>query len=148
MSVDRRVTEDVLQTLEDGRDGFEHAAKCLDDSDRPDLASTMRGFAMQRGEFIAELTTLAAAYGDDVDEDGSALAAVHRMWMSLKDSVTGAEPDGILDVAEQGEDHAVAEYEKALEQDISPDLRTTLQRQLAGVRMAHDEVRALRNAQS
>ncbi|MGH8925682.1 MAG: hypothetical protein ACRDWA_13755 [Acidimicrobiia bacterium] len=39
--------------------------------------------------------------------------------MAVKDAVTGSDPGAVLDVAEQGEEHAVAEYERAMEEEIS-----------------------------
>ncbi len=147
MSVDRKVTKDLIETLEDGRKGFSDAADKLADSNRADLAPKFRELAEQRAGFSAELETMAAAYGDDIDEGGSALAAVHRGWMALKDAIAGSDPDGVLDAAEQGEDHALSEYDKALENtEISPNLREVLTRQQAAVRAAHDEVKRLRDA--
>lgn len=146
MSTDRRVTKDLIETLEDGKQGFAQAADQLTDSDRPELSTTMRHYADQRARFSTELELLAATYGDDIDEDGSAAAAVHRGWMVVKDALTGSDPEGVLDAAEQGEDHAVSEYQNALEQDISPKLRSVVERQLAEIRSAHDEVKQLRNA--
>lgn len=146
MSVDAKVTKDLMQTLADGRDGFEHAAERLKD-DRPDLGAKMREFSEQRASFHGELESMAARYGDDIDEEGSTAAAAHRGWMSLKDAITGSDAEGVLDAAEQGEDHAVAEYEKALEQDdLSSELRTVVERQSTAVRETHDTVRALRDA--
>ncbi len=52
----------------------------------------------------------------------------------------------MLDAAEMGEDHAIKEYDKALDADISPGLRTVVQRQATEVKAAHDKVRALRDA--
>lgn len=147
MSVDRRITQDIIQTLEDGRKGFGEAAEKLADSNRSDLAPKFRELAEQRAGFSAELETMAASYGDDIDEEGSALAAVHRGWMALKDALAGSDPDGVLDVAEQGEDHALSEYEKALgNSEISAGLREVLQRQRTDVQAAHDEVKRLRDA--
>ena len=146
MSTDSRVTKDLMQTLEDGKDGFTRAADKLAESDRPDLSTKMRAYADQRAAFSTELETLAATYGDDIDESGSVAGAIHRGWMSVKDAISGSDPDGVLDAAEQGEDHAVSEYEDALGKDISPELREVVQRQFTGVKQAHDEVRALRDA--
>jgi uncharacterized protein (TIGR02284 family) len=147
MSTDKKVTKDLMQTLEDGRKGFAEAADKLTETDRPEIASTFRTLSAQRNTFYAELEQLAANYGDDdLDESGSLAAAVHRGWMSLKDALTGSDPKGVLDVSEQGEDHAVKEYEKALDEDISPDLRNVVQRQFADVKAAHDQVRGLRDA--
>ena len=72
---------------------------------------------------------MAKAYGDQIDKSGSVAAALHRGWMSLKDAVTKSDTKAILEVAKQGEDHAVTEYEKALGEDISDGLRIVLQRQ-------------------
>ena len=146
MSNDRKVTKDLIETLEDGRKGFNDAADKLADTNRADLAPKFRELAEQRAGFSAELETMAAAYGDDIDEDGSVLAAAHRGWMSLKDALAGSDPDGVLDAAEQGEDHAVAEYQKALDEDISENLRQTIQRQFTSIQSAHDEVKRLRDA--
>lgn len=148
MSNDRKVTTDLIQTLEDGKKGFTDAADKLADTNRADLAPKFRELAEERAKFSAELETMAAAYGDDIDEDGSVLAAAHRGWMSLKDALSGSDPDGVLDAAEQGEDHAVSEYEKALEADISENLRQTIQRQFVAVKAAHDDVKRLRDLAS
>lgn len=149
MSVDKRVTKDLMETLADGRDGFEKAAERLADTDRSDLVETMREFSAQRATMHQELGSLAAHYGDDIDEEGSLAATLHRGWMAVKDTLAGSkDAEGVLDVAEQGEDHAVAEYKDALEKDISPDLRAVVERQAAAIQAAHDKVRALRDAAS
>lgn len=146
MSTDAKVTKDLMQTLEDGRKGFADAAGKLADTDRADLAPRFNDFSEQRASMYAELDVLAAAYGDDLEESGSAAAALHRGWMSLKDALAGSSADGVLDVAEQGEDHAVSEYNKALEKDLSPDLANVVRRQLVDVTATHDEVKRLRDA--
>ena len=119
MSTDEKVTKDIVQTLEDGKEGFASAADKLADSDSPEMAASFRGFSEQRATFASELRALADAYGDDAAESGSIAGAVHRGWMSLKDALTGSDPKGVVKAAEQGERHAVDEYEKALGEDIS-----------------------------
>jgi uncharacterized protein (TIGR02284 family) len=146
MSVDEKITRDLVQTLEDGKDGFAKGAEKLESED-PGAAVTFRQYSQQRRQFAEELRGLAAEYGDQVDDDGSVAAAVHRGWMTLKDAVTGASPSGVLDAAEQGEDHAVREYENALgEPGMSARLREVVQRQAVEVKVAHDTVRAMRDA--
>ncbi len=146
MSTDAAVTKDLIETLEDGTDGFAQGATKLADSDRPQLATTFQQLSAQRAQFSAELRELARDYGDELHESGSMTAALHRGWMGLKDALSGSSPSGVLDAAEQGEDHAIKEYEKALEQELSPTLRTVVQRQFADVRAAHGQVRALRDS--
>ena len=146
MSTDAAVTKDLIQTLEDGRDGFAKGADKLEGDDAAEVAATFRELSARRGEMSDELQELAKDYGDDIEESGTVAAAIHRGWMSLKDVVAGSDPKGVLDVAEQGEDHAVKELEKARDADISAGLRTVVERQLEEVRNAHDRVKALRDA--
>jgi uncharacterized protein (TIGR02284 family) len=49
----------------------------------------------------------------------------------------------VLNAAETGEDHAVGEYEKALDAEISTGLRDVLDRQYREVKAARDDVRSL-----
>ena len=146
MSTDARVTKDLMETLKDGEEGFASAADMLADTDWSDLAVEFREFPQQRGNLYRELESLAASYGDDIDESGSVAGNVHRAWMSVKDTLSGDDPEGVLEAAEQGEDHAVSEYEDALKEDISDGLRTVVERQFGEVKRTHDRVRDLRDA--
>jgi uncharacterized protein (TIGR02284 family) len=147
MSTDQQVTKDLIETLEDGKNGFATAAEKLAESDRAQVVSRFHEFSKQRGQFAAELRSMASDHGDEIKESGSVGAALHRGWMTIKDAVTGSDAGAILDVAEQGEDHAVSEYERALDnEEISIDLRNVIQRQYVSVKAAHDEVRALRDS--
>jgi uncharacterized protein (TIGR02284 family) len=146
MSTDEKTTKSLMKTLEDGREGMEKAAAKLAESDSPLLAETFRTLGRQRGEMYGELQTLAQAYGDDIEESGSVVAALHRGWMTVKDTLTGSSPKGVLEAAEKGEDHSVAAYEEALSEDISPTLRSVVERQFVDVRKAHEEIRVLRDS--
>ena len=68
---------------------------------------------------------------------------MHRGWISLKDALTGSSPDAVLKAAQTGEDHAVSEYQKALDADLSDGLRTVVDRQYQDVVAARDEVATL-----
>lgn len=149
MSTDEKITKDLIETLEDGKEGFAKAAEKLADSDDKSLTGLFNGFSQQRAQFSTELQEMAKDYGDKIKESGSAAATLHRGWLSLKDALTGSDPHGVLKSALQGEDHAVEEYEKALkEDDISAGLRTVVQRQYTDVQAAHLQVKAMRDAAS
>lgn len=148
MSNDASVTKDLMETLQDGKDGFAAGAEKLDKDGETSLAATFRELGANRGRMYDELQVIAASYGDQIDDSGSVAAKVHRGWMAVKDAISGSDPDGVLDAAEQGEDHAVSEFEKALEADISPEFKTVISRQLNEVRAAHDQVKALRDSRS
>ena len=68
MSVDARVSKDLVETLRDGQEGFAKAAEKLVDSDTPEIAASFQRFSQQRGQFASELEEMGKAYGDDVEE--------------------------------------------------------------------------------
>jgi uncharacterized protein (TIGR02284 family) len=147
MSTDADVTQKLIKTLTNGQEGFTKAAEKLAEHDRQDLANRFRGFATQRAEFARELQALGGEYGDRLEKEGTAPGALHRGWMAVKDMLSGSNVEGVLDAAEQGEDHAVTEYENALNDDaLSGQLRAIIERQGSAVKAAHDEVRSLRDA--
>ena len=143
MSDDKQVATELVETLKDGERGFASAAEKLKGDDHPMWAATLQRLAEQRGEFHREIVALGEDYGDDVDESGTVAATVHRGWLSLKDALTGDAPGGVLKAALTGEDHAVSEYEKALQQDLSAGFHEVVTRQQAAVLAARDEVKAL-----
>jgi uncharacterized protein (TIGR02284 family) len=143
VSDDEKAAKELVETLKDGERGYSDAAEKLRDSDRREWASTMERLSGQRAEFRREIVGLGHAYGDDVDTSGSAVAALHRGWMSLKDAVTGDDAGSVLGAAATGEDHTVSEYEKALAMDLSAGFREVVARQHAAVVAARDEVKAL-----
>lgn len=143
MSDDEKAAKELVETLKDGEKGFADAAEKLRDSDRAEWTQTLARLSAQRKGFHQEIVALGHEYGDDVDESGSVAAAVHRGWISLKDALTGDDATGVLKAAETGEDHAVSEYEKALEMDLSTGFREVVARQHAAVVAGRDEVKAL-----
>ena len=146
MSDDAKVAKDLVETLKDGERGFAAAAEKVRGSDHPEWAATLQRLSEQRAGFRSEIVALGHEYGDDVDESGSAAAALHRGWISLKDALTGDDAGSVLGAAVTGEDHTVSEYDKALDQDLSAGFREVAARQQAAVVSARDEVKALQIA--
>lgn len=146
MSDDTNAAKELVETLKDGERGFAKAAEKLRDSDRPEWATTLQNLSKQRAEFRGEIVALGHEYSEDVDESGSVAAALHRGWISLRDALTGDDPKGVLGAALTGENHAVSEFEKALEEDLSPGFREVVTRQHAAVVAARDDIQALQDA--
>jgi uncharacterized protein (TIGR02284 family) len=141
------VLDHLNETLEDGREGFTQAAEKLEKDGHGQIAAKMREFATQREELSRELAGIAAANGIAFETgDGTAAGALHRGWMSMKDALTGSDPHAILAAAERGEDHAVAQYREALNEDLPAPIRTVVSQQATAVKTAHDQVRDLRDA--
>jgi uncharacterized protein (TIGR02284 family) len=146
MPDDAKAAKELVETLKDGERGFADAAEKLRDGEHPEWATTLQRFSEQRAGFWREIVDLGHEYGDDVDESGTVAAAVHRGWISLKDALTGDDADAVLKAVVTGEDHAVSEYEDAVEMDLSAGFRDVVVRQQAAVVAARDEVRALQDA--
>lgn len=143
MSTDARVTKDLIETLRDGEKGYAQAAERIANTTRADLAVKFQAYSTQRARFAAELEAMADAYGDDIQESGSLAGALHRGWMSIKDVLAGKDPAGVIEAVNSGEAHAVAEFERALNEDISADLRRVVERQHADVVAASRNIEML-----
>ena len=102
MSDDAKVAKELVETLKDGERGFASAAEKLRDSDRAEWATTLQRLSEQRAGFRSEIVAMGHEYGDDVDESGSAAAALHRGWISLKDALTGDDAGSVLGAAVTG----------------------------------------------
>lgn len=142
VTADRAVIEELMELLTDGADGFAAASEKLAASERPDLATNMVKYSAQRSDFRRELEALAGPFVEP-ETSGSTKAALHRAWMTVQDVVSGSDPDGVLEVARQGEEHAVAAYAAALDQPLSSSLRTVLERQRDQIEAAHIEMKIL-----
>jgi uncharacterized protein (TIGR02284 family) len=141
------VLNDLIETLEDGRKGFAEGSEKLRKDGESELAGTFLDLSRQRERFSLELQHEARRHNITVEPDGSTLGALHRGWMTLKDALAGDNPDGVLDAAERGENHAMGEYRKALDSgDLHGPLRTIVERQAIQVEGAHDKVQAMGNA--
>jgi uncharacterized protein (TIGR02284 family) len=71
---------------------------------------------------------------------------LHRGWINLKSAITGGDEHAILAECERGEDSAVEEYKKALDDGLSPSAQEVVARQFAEIKAAHDRIKSLRDA--
>ena len=136
---------DLIETLKDGQEGFKQAAEAVKDSK---LKSLFSEYSLQRSKFAGELQNEAISLGDhNPEETGSASGAMHRTWINLKSAITSGDDHAVLAECERGEDSAVNEYKKAMEdEDLSAPIRETISRQFTDVKNAHDRIKALRDA--
>ncbi|SRR6266480_3526007 len=133
----------LIETLKDGEEGFKEASEGVKD---PQLKSVFNEYSRQRSRFAAELQGQAQNLGESEPKAGSTAAgALHRGWINLKSVVTDGDDHAILAECERGEDSAVEEYKKALDDDLSQPLNELLSRQYTDIKAAHDRVRSLRD---
>ena len=138
------VLDGLIETLKDGQHGYKQAAENVRD---PKLQSLFRDYSDQRSRFVTALQSEARKFGDDKPEDtSSAAGALHRGWIDLKSAMTGGDEHAILAECERGEDSAVEEFQKAVNDDLPPALQEVVSRQYAEIKAAHDRIRDLRDA--
>jgi len=137
---ERSVMNHLIETCRDGERGFRHAANHLT---APPVKALFAEIAQQRERFAADLLTHAQRLGGESESDGTATAALHRGWMTLKDALTGHDDQAIIREAVRGEDAAIAAYRDALDGMLPPTARDVVERQYAEVRQARDRIQHL-----
>ena len=137
------VLNDLLETTRDGGHGF---LACAEEVESASLKQVFvsRAETCRQGE--QELLALIRQYGGKPAEGGTAAGALHRGWVHVKGTVGANSDVSILESCERGEDAAVAQYRKALKQNLPADVRAAVQRQADGAQRNHDQIRDLRNA--
>ncbi|MEM1334287.1 MAG: DUF2383 domain-containing protein [Actinomycetota bacterium] len=131
---DAVVVPSVFTTLIDSIEGNRAVAEKLTGVDRTDDAMLFDGFVADRRRFTDEIRAFAAVRGIEVDDQGSTLASLHRVWISLKDTLTGTDSDAVIRAAVTGAKYAEGQLTQALDENISPELRTLLTDQRDAIR--------------
>jgi uncharacterized protein (TIGR02284 family) len=133
----------LIETLKDGQKGFQEASEGVKD---PNLKSLFSGYSQQRAHFATELQSQARNLGEsEPEKTSSAAGAMHRAWINIKSAITSGDDTAILSECERGEDSAVNEYKKAMEDNLTSPLRELVSRQYSEVKSAHDRIKTLRD---
>lgn len=133
---------ELIETSKDGEQGFQKAAR---DTKSPELAALFTKGASRCQEGARELQALVRELGGDPETSGSATAALHRGWISVKEAVSARDDKAILEEVERGEDYAKAQYRKAAEMPLPQNVKAVVERQYRGVMANHDQVKQLRD---
>jgi uncharacterized protein (TIGR02284 family) len=144
MKEQKKIIDDLIETLKDGQEGFKQAAEGVKD---PQLKSLFDEYSVQRARFAMELQGQARSMGESKPEtSGSAAGALHRGWINLKSALTRGDDHAILAECERGEDSAMEEFKKALDNGLTTSVQGIVARQYTQIKEAHDRVRSLRDA--
>jgi uncharacterized protein (TIGR02284 family) len=137
---ERDVLNRLIQTCRDGELGFRYAANHVRD---PEVKALFLELASQRDRFAGEILPHAQRLGGATAPEGSVAGALHRGWMTLKDSMGSHEDAVIIREAERGERIALGAYEEALDGMLPPTTRDVVERQYAYIRHSFNRVHAL-----
>jgi len=134
----------VIRINKDRVEGYKLAARESEDSDLKNLFAKFSADSMgYRQELVAYITKI----GGDPAEDTTQQGKVFRAWMEIKKALTGRDRKAIIGSCEFGEDAALEAYDDALKADVvmPSDLREMLHLQRIQIRLAHDQIKAMRD---
>lgn len=137
--------QELIRVNVDSEQGFRDAAKTVNNYV---ISQTFESFAQQRTENIRELQEFVCDNGEEPVNEGSYAGKVHRLWMDLRGKLNAGNSLIILTEAERGEDYIKEAYEETLKAIPGSAMNDVILRQYAGVKVVHDRVRNMRNAQA
>ena len=132
----------LLEICRDGEFGFTESAE------HTKTQEVKTVFLQRAGDChsaASELQQLIIEMGGEPDEGGTVSGAMHRGWVAVKGSLSGYSDIDMLEECERAEDVALAQYRKALKQNLPMRAKAIVERQAQGTQMNHDQIRNLRN---
>ena len=134
----------LIATTIDSVNGYEEAAK---DSGSSRFTPLFTSRASERRAVVARLQQEVSRLGGNPEDDGTALAGAHRVFLNLKAAVTGHDDKAVINEVEAGEDHIKHKYEDALrDTELSPQVRSAIESAYASVKEGHDEMRDIKHS--
>ncbi|MCZ4341971.1 PA2169 family four-helix-bundle protein [Sphingomonadaceae bacterium G21617-S1] len=134
----------LIATTIDSVDGYTEAAK---DSQSGRFGALFTSRASERRQVASRLQQEVTRLGGKPEDDGTALAGAHRVFLDLKSMVTGQDEKAIINEVEAGEDHIKAKFEDAIrDTELSPAVRAIIEEAYVSVKEGHDEMRDLKHA--
>lgn len=134
----------LIATLIDSIEGYETSAGDVRD---PSLAQRFTARAEERRRAVAPLQETVRSLGGKPEDDGSLAGGAHRMFVNLKQAVTGSDDKAVINEVERGEDYLKGKFEAALKAEtLSGAGRAAVQQAWESVRTGHDEMSRLKHS--
>lgn len=137
-----KLVNGLVETTIDSADGYAEAAK---DADGERYKSLFTQRAQERRTVATELQDEVRRLGGEPKDDGTILAAAHRVFVNLRDSLSKGD-EAVINEVESGEDHIKAKYEKALgDTDVDGATRAVIEKAWTSVKSGHDQMRDIKH---
>ena len=142
---DTNTINSLIATTLDSVDGYREASK---EAKNTFLADKFRSWATDREQVVRTMQTKVREMGGNPEDDGTILAGAHRVFLNIRDAITGDKDDeAIVQEVERGEDHIKAKFEDALkDDDISPEAKTCIAGCFESIKQGHDQMSAIKNS--
>lgn len=139
------VLQELTQFVNDGREGYEHAAK---ETTQPPLKQLYQTLAGQRAEFAQELNQIIKNHGGEAETSTTTKGKIFRQWMDAKAAFTNHDEASILGSNLHGEEWAQKAYHDALQQpDLPQPIRQLVERQKQASEQACQTLQKLKDAE-
>ena len=140
---DATILNTLIATLFDSIDGYEKSAGDIRD---PRIAQMFTSRAEERRRAVVGLQEAVRTAGGEPEDEGSTAGAAHRMFLNLKEAVTGTDDKAIVNEVERGEDYLKGKFEAALNDgDLTGETRAAVERCYQSVREGHDQMSHLKH---
>ena len=137
-----KLVNSLVETTIDSADGYAEAAK---DADGARFKTLFTQRAQERRSVASDLQDEVRRLGGEAKDAGTILAAAHRAFVNLKDSLTKGD-EAIVSEVEAGEDHIKHKFEKALQDtDVAPQTRAAIEKAWTSVKSGHDQMRDIKH---
>ena len=141
---DIKTLNSLIETTLDSADGYAEAAK-IATSDS--LVTLFRDRSQERRDVASNLQQGVRRLGGEPEDDGTVLAAAHRMFANLRTSLTSNDNKAVVEEVERGEDHIKAKFEDAMKDtDLSAHTKGIIADVYTSVRSGHDQMRDMKRA--
>jgi uncharacterized protein (TIGR02284 family) len=142
------ILNDLIAINNDRIIGYERATTELGDKDA-DLKVLFTDMIAESHKCKMELATEVAASGVDIEEGTTSSGKIYRAWMDVKAVFSGHDRKAVLANCEGGEDAAQKAYTSALREDDLPAyIRTIISDQKEKLKLSHDKIKYLRDAEA
>ncbi|MES3018814.1 MAG: PA2169 family four-helix-bundle protein [Bacteroidota bacterium] len=141
------VLNDLILINNDRIEGYQRAKEELKDGNE-DLKSLFTDMIEESHKLKMALATEVASAGEEIEEGTTNSGKIYRAWMDVKAAFSGHDRKAVLENCEFGEDAAQKAYQMALKEDDLPGhIHALISDQKATLRVSHDKIKALRDAQ-
>jgi len=103
--------------------------------------------AEERRSAVGALQQAVRTAGGEPEDEGSVTGAAHRMFLNLKQAVTGSDDKAIVNEVERGEDYLKDKFETAINNtELGASARSAVQTAWESVRAGHNEMSQLKHS--
>jgi uncharacterized protein (TIGR02284 family) len=135
------VLNDLIEVTLDSADGYREAAK---DAGSTSYRETFTRRAHDRQQIAQRLQEQVRALGGVAEDDGSVLAAAHRVFLAIRDRMSEGD-EAVIQEVERGEDFILEKFDDALaDVALSAVVADAIRIAYGSIRSGHDEASALK----